>query len=75
MPVSIALSFDLFFFEFFWISDCDFDDLIGNGECNDEANNPNCKYDGGDCCLEISVPDKCYHAETCTAGNRQIYIS
>ena len=49
--------------------------MIGNGVCNDEANNENCKYDGGDCCLKISSPDNCKHAETCTAGKRQIYIS
>ena len=24
-------------------------ELIGNGVCNDEANNEDCKYDGGDC--------------------------
>ena len=49
--------------------------MIGNGVCNDEANNDNCKYDGGDCCHEISYPDKCKHAETCTSGKRQIHIS
>ena len=25
-------------------------DLIGNGVCNDEANNVECNFDGGDCC-------------------------
>ena len=24
--------------------------LIGNGYCNDETNNPDCHFDGGDCC-------------------------
>ena len=24
-------------------------ELIGNGVCDDEANNEDCKYDGGDC--------------------------
>ena len=24
-------------------------ELIGNGVCDDEANNEGCKYDGGDC--------------------------
>ena len=48
-------------------------DKIGNGYCNDEANNPDCYYDGGDCC-KISVNTdycsecKCYHEETCIAG-------
>ena len=26
--------------------------LIGDGYCNDETNNANCNYDGGDCCWE-----------------------
>ena len=25
--------------------------LIGNGKCDDHLNNPNCNFDGGDCCL------------------------
>ena len=30
--------------------DCDAPiELIGNGVCDDEANNADCKYDGGDC--------------------------
>ena len=29
---------------------CDLRDQIGDGFCNDETNNPNCEYDGGDCC-------------------------
>ena len=33
---------------------CDADvTLIGNGFCNDETNNANCNYDGGDCCVNI----------------------
>ena len=24
--------------------------MIGNGICNEEANNEDCQYDGGDCC-------------------------
>ena len=24
--------------------------LVGDGYCNDETNNPNCNFDGGDCC-------------------------
>ena len=25
--------------------------MFGNGICNDEANNAECNYDGGDCCV------------------------
>ena len=25
--------------------------MIGDGYCNDETNNADCNYDGGDCCL------------------------
>ena len=35
-------------------------DLVGNGLCNDEANNVQCNYDGGDCCLA------CVNTEDCT---------
>ena len=29
---------------------CDYGELVDNGHCNDEANNADCIYDGGDCC-------------------------
>ena len=41
--------------------DCDAPmELIGNGVCNDEANNEGCIYDGGDCC------GACANKEYCT---------
>ena len=30
--------------------DCSNGALLGNGVCNDETNNPECNFDGGDCC-------------------------
>ena len=47
--------------------------LVGNGYCNDETNNADCNYDGGDCCLldvnsEHCSECECYHQETCIAG-------
>ena len=27
--------------------------MVSNGFCNDETNNPDCNYDGGDCCLNL----------------------
>ena len=47
--------------------------MVGNGFCNDETNNPDCNYDGGDCC--VVNPNKnfcskclCHLSEACAAG-------
>ena len=47
--------------------------IVGNGYCNDETNNADCNYDGGDCCKTHVNSDHCsecicYHQETCAAG-------
>ena len=39
--------------------DCEYGELVGNGQCNDEANNANCIYDGGDCCGACSNTENC----------------
>ena len=31
--------------------------LIGDGFCNDETNNADCNYDGGDCCVKPKGTD------------------
>ena len=33
--------------------------MIGNGYCNDETNNADCNYDGGDCCGACVVKEFC----------------
>ena len=33
--------------------------LIGDGICDDESNNIDCGFDGGDCCLDLVVTDFC----------------
>ena len=33
--------------------------LVGDGYCNDETNNPNCNFDGGDCCGSCIVKSHC----------------
>ena len=38
---------------------CDHFDLIGDGVCDDETNNPECGYDGGDCCGPNAIMDFC----------------
>jgi hypothetical protein len=42
--------------------------LVGNGFCNDETNNVNCNYDGGDCCVDSCAECACHFIETCAAG-------
>ena len=47
--------------------------MVGNGFCNDETNNADCNYDGGDCCVVNANTDSCSECvcnliETCTAG-------
>ena len=36
-----------------------FHPMIGNGYCNDETNNPECNFDGGDCCGSCINTDYC----------------
>ena len=38
--------------------------MIGDGYCNDESNNPECVYDGGDCCGSCINTDYCTYC-TC----------
>ena len=33
--------------------------MVGDGFCNDETNNPDCNYDGGDCCGSCVVTEQC----------------
>ena len=42
--------------------------LVGNGYCQDEINNENCNYDGGDCCGECVITDYCKDCQ-CLAGD------
>ena len=47
--------------------------MVGNGFCNDETNNPDWNYDGGDCCVvdadTTACSDcSCHLIETCAAG-------
>jgi hypothetical protein len=47
--------------------------LVGNGFCNNETNNADCNYDGGDCCatnVNTTACSECvcHLLETCAAG-------
>ena len=47
--------------------------LIGDGYCQDETNNAECNYDGGDCCVNVKTnfcsECACYLQETCASGH------
>ena len=36
---------------------------VGDGYCDDQTNNENCDYDGGDCCLSFVQEDYCSFCE------------
>ena len=51
--------------------------LVGNHFCNDETNNVNCSYDGGDCCSPSINYDycsncTCYFLESCAIGSHPL---
>ena len=57
----------------FLVPGCDDVALVGNGFCNDETNNADCNYDGGDCCVVNENTNSCsecfcHFLETCAAG-------
>ena len=57
----------------FSVPGCDNVTLVGNGFCNDDTNNPDCNYDGGDCCVVNAKTNSCSECachliETCAAG-------
>ena len=42
--------------------------LVGDGYCNDETNNPDCSFDGGDCCGLCINNEFCFECQ-CHLGN------
>ena len=57
----------------FLVPGCDNVLMVGNGLCNNETNNADCNYDGGDCCvvnanINSSSDCGCHFIETCAAG-------
>ena len=52
--------------------DCPHHPWIGDKFCNDQTNNVECNYDGGDCCVNMNTDYctdcTCYHKENCEAG-------
>ena len=50
--------------------DNDWTNLIGNGYCDDDLNNPGCFDDGGDCCganIDTQFCTECFCYEDCVA--------
>ena len=42
---------------------CTLGSLVGDGFCNDESNNADCNYDGGDCCGYCVIKEYCSACE------------
>ena len=57
---------------YFKVLGCNNVSLVGDGFCNDESNNVDCNYDGGDCCVNINTDFcsecHCYLVDTCING-------
>ena len=55
-----------------YITDCSQSFMIADGFCNDETNNENCGFDGGDCCVNVNTAlcteCNCFLQETCATG-------
>ena len=61
------------YYYFLLVSGCANVVVVGNGFCNDETNNADCNYDGGDCCIVNASTNycsvcACYLLDTCLAG-------
>ena len=54
-------------------SDCQYTTLIKNGFCNDESNNEDCDYDGGDCCGFCIAKDHCSECACIEDGSPESY--
>ena len=55
----------------FEIPDCPTPLMVGDGFCNDETNNPECNYDGGDCCGSCVLTKHCIYCQ-CLGGETNI---
>ena len=57
------------------IAECLHGNLIGNGICDGVANVPECRWDGGDCCIKeackIKKLTKCTDGEDCKMEYRE----
>ena len=53
------------------IADCAHGHMVGDGYCDDGANNIECLYDGGDCCGSCINTEHC--SECACLGNVSSY--
>ena len=53
---------------FKWHWECQYDQLVDNGFCDDVSNTPECNYDGGDCCKSPLLRNFCRDC-ICHAGS------
>ena len=77
IPLNYPIDFSVWWIQtyiiHFLVPGCDNVALVGNSFCNDETNNPDCNYDGGDCCVVNANTNSCsdcycHFLETCAAG-------
>ena len=67
-------SITIFHDNYISILDCANLTMIGDGYCNDETNNPECGYDGGDCCGSCIIKDYCTNC-TCIGSVTNAQVS
>ena len=74
MTKDVSMWIKVIFFRKYFSSDCQYSTLIKNGICNDESNNEDCNYDGGDCCGVCITKDHCSEG-ACIGGSPDIHAS
>ena len=55
------------------LTNCEYPELVQDGHCNDEANNIECLFDGGDCCYPCVSTKFCSDCK-CLTENSDIEI-
>ena len=68
IPVNSPINYSINTYILFSALDCGNVALVGNGFCNDETNNADCNYDGGDCCLININTDSCSDCNCLASG-------
>ena len=58
-----------------WNTDCPNPSIVDNGLCNDEVNNEECNYDGGDCCGTCVNIEHCMTCVCYEGGEPSIDLS
>ena len=73
--IKVLLFYSILLFISHFSSDCQYTTLIKNGFCNDESNNEDCDYDGGDCCGFCIAKDHCSECACIADGSPDSYAN